>query len=241
MILITHTTEVTHEWVMSYVWMSHVTHQMSFVLRREWLCREWVMSQILTTSRGCKGVLPRIRTRSHMWTSHVTHRNDSCHSPDVESFVLELEWVCPKRVMSQVLTTCHVYKGVMSHTHTRSHIRASHATHMKETCHSSGGVSFDSRRAWVCPKRVMSQILTTCHIYTWVMLHIRTGSRVWKRHVTHMNESCCSSSGVSLVFGREWMSHARGLHETCPTYKWVMSHIQTSHVTHANESCHTYK
>ena len=31
------------------------------------------------------------------------------------------------------------------------------------------------------------------------------------------------------------------MNESCHTYEWVMSHIQTSHVTHMNESCHTYE
>ena len=40
-------------------------------------------------------------------------------------------------------------------------------------------------------------------------------SRIWNRHVSHMNES---------------------FH----TYEWVISHIRMSHITHTNESCLTY-
>ena len=44
----------------------------------------------------------------------------------------------------------------------------------------------------------------------------RVMSHIWRRHVTHMNESC-------------------------HTYEWVMSHIWMSHVTHMNASFHTHE
>jgi len=43
------------EWVMSHIWMSHVTH-----MNESWHIYEWVMSQI--------------------WISHVTHMNESCQT-----------------------------------------------------------------------------------------------------------------------------------------------------------------
>ena len=44
-----------YEWVMSRVWMSHVTHT-----NESCYAYEWVMS--------------------HIWMSHVTHMNESCHT-----------------------------------------------------------------------------------------------------------------------------------------------------------------
>jgi len=49
----------TYEWVMSHIWMSHVTHGMSHVTHIDASCHtyEWVMS--------------------HIWMSHITHMNES--------------------------------------------------------------------------------------------------------------------------------------------------------------------
>jgi len=37
------------------------------------------------------------------------------------------------------------------------------------------------------------------------------------------------------------MSHVTRMHESCPTCKWVMSHVWISHATLMHESCHTYE
>jgi len=47
----------TYEWVMSHIWMSHVTHM--YESRHTYV---WVTS--------------------HIWMSHVTHMNESCHTDD---------------------------------------------------------------------------------------------------------------------------------------------------------------
>jgi len=44
-----------YEWVMSHIWMRHVTH-----MNESCYTYEWVMS--------------------HIWMSHVTHMNESCHT-----------------------------------------------------------------------------------------------------------------------------------------------------------------
>ena len=50
-------TRFVYEWVMSHMWMSHVTH-----MNESCHTYEWVMSRI--------------------WMSHVTHMNESCHTYD---------------------------------------------------------------------------------------------------------------------------------------------------------------
>ena len=60
---------------------------------------------------------------SHIWMSHVTHMNVSCHT---------YEWVMAHIWMSHVThmnESCHTYEWVMSH------IWMSHVTHMNESCH----------------------------------------------------------------------------------------------------------
>jgi len=56
-------------------------------------------------------------------------------------------------------------------------------------------------------------------------------------HVAYMNESCPT---CKWVMSHIWMSHVTHMNESCHTYEWVMSHIWMSHVTHMNESCPVY-
>jgi len=100
------------EWVMSYVWVSHVT----FVRESCHVC-EWVMSrvgvshvtcvshdaQMSESCRMCGWVMSRVWVghvthvnepcctcewvMSHMWISHVTHVNESCHTLDDCAYV----------------------------------------------------------------------------------------------------------------------------------------------------------
>ena len=62
-------------------------------------------------------------------------------------------------------------------------VRAIHATHMHESCHTY---------AWVMPHIGMSH---ATHIYAWGMskschTHEWGMSHIWMRHITNMNESC---------------------------------------------------
>jgi len=60
---------------------------------------------------------------SHIWMSHATHINQSCHT---------YEWVMPHVKIGRVThmnASCHTYESVVSH------IWMSHATHMNQSCH----------------------------------------------------------------------------------------------------------
>ena len=104
---------------------------------------------------------------SHMWLSHVTHMNESCHT---------YEWVMSHIWMSPVTHTnesCHTYEWVMSH------IWMSHVTHTNESCHTHEGVT---------PHLTESKQTAPPHptnTYKWVIMtpHTRTS------HVTRKNES----------------------------------------------------
>ena len=118
-----------YEWVMSHIWMSHVTH-----MNESCHTYEWVMS--------------------HIWMSHVTHRNESSHT---------YEWVM-------------------------SHICISHVTHMNESCHTYECVK---SHVWMSQVTHMNE---SCHTYEWVMLHI------WMSHVTHTNKSCHKHEWAMTTF-----------------------------------------
>ena len=98
---------VTHEGVMSHIWMSHTTWHIwtSRVMRRELLSLvPWAAWMPATVS-------------------HVTHMNESCHTH---------EWVMSHIWMSHVSgvnESCHIDEWDMSH------IWRGHVTHVNESCH----------------------------------------------------------------------------------------------------------
>jgi len=116
---------LTHSWVwrdafMCDTWCSHVwdmTHSYVWWLvnlcataRRKWLFLDFFLTFLTFFLFLC--AMTRLRVNwvmSHIWMSHVTHMNDSCHTYE--------------RVMSHIWTShvthmnesCHTYEWVMSH------------------------------------------------------------------------------------------------------------------------------
>ena len=206
--------EKRSEWVMSHIWMSHVTSVSESCHTYEWVIR---FSHSMSFDTLKKKVWVRHVTCvngschvSHTWVSHVTYVNESCHtcewvmshiwmSREVQS--LHVLWHCPKKGLSE---TCHMCEWVMSR-----------VTHMSESCHICEWVM---SHMWMSHVTYMNESwgsVTPCllTLFTkrnkWVMSHMRMCC------VTHVNKSC----------------HICG---------WVMSHMWMSHVTCVSESCHTY-
>jgi len=107
-------TQITYEWVMSHIWMSHVTH-----MNESCHTYEWVMS--------------------HTWMGHVPHMNESCPT-----------WPCWERMEN--------------HLHDRCHYR--NASHMNESCHT---YAWDTTQIWMSHVTHMRE---TWHKYEWVMSHV---------------------------------------------------------------------
>ena len=160
---------VTYEWIMSHIWMSHVTH----------------------TNESChpyKWVMPPIRM------SHVTHMKSVQAALECCSAQLVMSWHQRRHVQHHIPTShvahvnvsCHAYKRVISH------IRISYTTHTNKTYHTH---EESSRSVWM-QWRAMSHVIHECDI-----------SPVRMSHVTHTNESYY-------------------------TYQWIMSQLRMSYVTH---------
>jgi len=85
-----------YEWVMSYVWMGHVTYVHEARVRGSYHTYDRAMSHT------CKGHVTHVNTSCHtydgamsqVYMSHVTHMNDSC--------------------LTLVIKSCHTYDGAMS-------------------------------------------------------------------------------------------------------------------------------
>jgi len=119
---------------------------------------------------------------SHIWMSHVTHMNGSCHTMtescsayncvwSSRTMTLTRSWHChvtaPVPLVSYVThmnESCHTYEWVMS-------IWMSHVTHMNESCPYESVMS----HIWVWPRTISE----SCHTYEWVVSH----TWVWS-HVT---------------------------------------------------------
>jgi len=126
---VTHVDEscYTHEGVMSHIWRSHVAH-------------------LKEPCHSYAGVI------SHIWRSHVIHMKESCRTYErVMSFIWRKSYRTYEGAMSFIWRS-----HVMSHTCCRatrhndlpsyqewvmSHLRKSHDTGMKESCHTSEKVT----------------------------------------------------------------------------------------------------
>ena len=220
----------TYEWVMSHIWMSHVT-------RTVW-CNSCICG--MTASIGICGMTNRygeVKSQvlgrqsrgyimSHIWMSHGTHMNESCHTYE---WVMLHIWISHVTHMNE---SCRTYEWVMAHiwmSYVRtyewvmSHIWVSHVTHMNESCHTY---------EWVLSHIWMSHVTRmneSCHTYEWVISH------VWMSLVTHMNESC----HAARMNGHRSPRH-KGANSKMPlpSRAWVL--ILTCKYTHAHTYTHTY-
>ena len=103
---------LTHEWVMSHTWMSHVSH-----MNESCLTHEWVMSRIFETQSQLHDISFQIRAMSHVtydrvtsqsWMSHVTQR--------VGWTIYAGGFGSGGWVTSRITESCHKHEWVMSHT-----------------------------------------------------------------------------------------------------------------------------
>jgi len=104
---VTHVNESCHtcEWFLSLIWMSHVTHVNESCHTCEWVLSLIWMSHDTHANESCH---THERVMSHMWMSHSTHVNELRHITStrlVEDGDLQL-------AMSE---SCHTCEWVMSH------------------------------------------------------------------------------------------------------------------------------
>ena len=110
---VTHESCCICEWVMSHMWMSHVTQVNESCHAGEWVMSRMWMSHVTQVNESCHTCE---RFMSHRWMSHVTRSNASCQH-------MRKHHVAPTHV------SCHSHECVMSH------IWMSTVTRMNESCH----------------------------------------------------------------------------------------------------------
>ena len=247
----------TYEWVMSHMWMSHVTHMNQSCHTES--CHTygcvWVMSHMwLRLSASSENAQANLcptyewdmshiwRVGSHIWMSHVTIMNGSCHTYLARNLINVHK--CPHKKsgwkeMSRINESRHIIMGYVTHivrgirsiwshvTINESRLRWRHVTyrwvmsHMNELRHTHRARN--------------SFHLKSCH-YKWVTSQMKS-CHTEMSHVTHMVRGIRSIwSHVTINDSRLRWSHV--------TYRWVMSHMNELRHTHRArnsfnlKSCH---
>ena len=125
---------------------------------------------------------------SHIWMSHVTRMNESCHTHP------ELQNSRKSQSLGLVIhmkDSCHTYELV------RSHICMSHVTRMNESCHTHPELQNLRKSQSTTEKASIGKsrwlINNSRHMYEWVMTNI------WTSHVTNVHKSCQTAYGVAMI------------------------------------------
>jgi len=195
-----------NEWVMSHIWMSHVTHMNESCLLYEWVMSPKWMSHVSSMDESCHAYEWVMFT---LWMSHVTYMNESCHT---------YEWVMSPLWMShvtQINESCLIYEGVMLH------IWMSHVTHANKQQESSHEL-----KSLLFSKNSVPYEWVTAHTQKWVTSH------KWMRHVTRMNQSrhtyeramCSRLNSKSSVLYERVTAHKETSHITHANTQLHASH-----------------
>jgi len=235
-----------HEWVMSHLWMSHVTHAIEACHACDWVTSHICLSHVPQVIESCPTwdwVMSRI------WLSHVLREIESCHTCDIKS--------------------CHTYEWVMSHMW-RSHViyMNESVTHVIESCHACDWVTshvclshvIPMTKSWHIWMSPATRINESCQTHDRVNVTLLwqpgpTYSRWLSRQSLHM----CKALQHTTTNLQHHISRPTEIGDfparvyICVTsqsvrrqdfkvvlYESVMSHVWISHDTHMIESCHTY-
>jgi len=208
---------------------------------------------------------------SHIWMSHVTHKNELCHT--YERVVSNVEGVLSQVQMDDVARMNQYQKGAMagaacsSYEWVMSHIWRSHDKHMNKSCHTNEWVmsrtyesvpeGSDNRSNLILVSMShVTYVINSCHTYKWDVSNFEGAtSHVQKNYVTHMDQYQKGAIAGAARYSYEWvtshiwishvilvwMSHVTRMNQSCYTNEGVVSSISTSHVTPIYESRHTYE
>jgi len=185
---------------------------------------------------------------SHIWLSHGTHVNASCHKGDNLRCVAVFRLMYLEHIEFSHVTymdeSCRIYEWVMSQwgkstmccsvsTHELgAHRNESHLTHewvmshiWMRQCHRGGNLQVLKSTSW-------GAMWHDSFIYVTWLIHIRDTiySYVLQSHVTHMNESChggrhpgCVAVCRLIYLEQLRIIHVTYMNESCRIYEWVMS------------------
>jgi len=155
----------TCHWVMSHIWMSHVTHMHESCHTYELVMSHIWMSHVTHMNESCHTYE---WVKSNIWMSHVTHMNESCHT---------YEWVIPY-MHTIYIQVCRWHEGMQMSSTYKSLSSTSHVIYilihmcdMTWQVMSSTYKSLSSTRAWI----VMSNLNKSCHLHTQCIADLHCG------------------------------------------------------------------
>jgi len=204
---------------------------------------------------------------AHIWMSHGTHMNESCHTYEwfesYDAYEYDMSRIWHTYEHGTHMNMAHIW---IWHTYDHNHMCAificvpyTYGTHMNESCHIWHTYEYGTHMN-IYMAHIWSYV---CHIHMCAIMHVEYGTHMNESCHTHMNESWHT---YEWVMAHIWMSHViyhkyeYGTHmhmahtnkqdvsriwlshiTNMIAYAWVQSHIWMSHVTHMNKSCHTYE
>ena len=172
---------------------------------------------------------------SHIWMSHVSRRNESCHAcegvmPHSCNACMQQRCVSAQRCVSHVShmnESCHTQRCM-------SHVLRLYVTLVWDTTHLY--VRYDSSVLWCVTHDDVSDV------YSYVDV---TCSHVCLSPYSHVFPSPCSHVCLSLFTCVSIAVPSSSCHTYEPvmshTHEWVMSRVWMSLGTQVHESCLTYK
>jgi len=212
-----------YEWVMSHIWMRHVTHRMSHVIRINASCH---------TYESCHKYEC---VMSHIWMRHATHLNESCHTYEC---VMSRIWM--RHVTHTQLATGFIINGnpLISWVNSNHHCNtlqhtASPATYCNTLQHTESHYNI-LQHPWdlmrLCNKRV-------CVINSLCNKRVCVISSLCNKQVCVINSLC--NKRVCLINSLCNKRESSDLFFVINSNHLISSDLM-SHVTHMNESCHIY-
>jgi len=175
------TTQDTYEWVMSHIWMSHVTHMNELCHTYEWVMSHVCMSHVTSAFSKRPSPANKLYTRIR----HATHMNESCHK---YQWVMAHLWMSHFKHMNE---SCHTYEWVNADTwisqvaHTNeSRTRMSHVTHTNESCHTHLFKTAVPRKQAPSSQVDYRNVLLSTHMNEPCHTYERVMSRIHRSHVT---------------------------------------------------------
>jgi len=182
----------TCKWVMSHVWMSHVTH-----MNESCHTCEWVMARLKTSPTGkFNSLVTHVNESchtcgwliSHTWRSHITRVNESSHGEKI------------KRDVDKSTPLSHMWMG--------------HVTHVNGSCHTCEWVMSwkknQARRGHINPS---GEVIS----HMWMSYLHRCRGHVCISYVTRVNLSCHTCEcGMSC----RCMSYVTQMNQSCGWGDW---------------------
>jgi len=216
----THESCHTCEYVVSHVWMSHVTHMDTHLYNAQinWMC---VLKESCHTHER---VTSCMNESCHTWMSHATHMNESCHT--YGDTLLFYDTPVNSRRMSYV-----------AHINESCHPQLSRSTHMHESCRTRECVM---SHVWTHPFWIPRSKANTMQGGADALDALRCRSLSTQEplivglfcgKMTYQNKASYVSSPPCR-------------NESCYTHGWVLSRMhESSHtwiVLHINKTCHIW-